>query len=96
MTWVTLLQIATSLLFFNYLWSFQMYIQYTVQSTFSLPKMLGVIDDSQFSKRGFKCNDLMADDPNLFCALKTVRDFGKLAGLNNDIKKFKAAFPVFP
>ena len=81
-----------------------MYIQYTVQSTFSLPKMLGVIDDSQFPKRGFKCNDLMADDPNLFCAdldsvihaLKTVRDFGKLAGLNNDIKEFKAAFPVFP
>ena len=48
----------------------------------------------------------MANDPNLFCAdldsvihvhaLKMFRDFGKLAGLNYDIKKSKAAFPVLP
>ena len=53
---------------------------------------------------GFKCNDLMTDDPNLFCsdldsvihALKTFRNFGKLAGLNHDKKKSKAAFSVLP
>ena len=43
---------------------------------------------------GFKCID--ADLDSVIHALKMFRNFGKLAGLNHDIKKSKAAFPVLP